>query len=184
MLIVPRNDRKRRPPCRPGSLVSRTWRPMRLERRGSTNGVPGPRCGLHYKTRRRRRRRPSRRRRWAGPPGTGFARLGARPTSYRLLGGRRPYCAASLILSAAAEVEPSSYDAARQGRQVRRDVRSLLKREEEFCVLPGRAAVRARLLSPIWLSKMSKDLASGRSRRRVVGRRAHLPSNLPSPKTK
>ena len=78
------SGRKHRPPCRPGSPFVRTWRPMRLKPRGWTNVIPGPRCGPRCRTRRRRRRRPSRRRRLVGPPGTGFARLGARPTSLQL----------------------------------------------------------------------------------------------------
>ena len=85
-----------------------------------------------------------------------------------------------LLLPPAAEVKPSSYDAARRGRQVRRDAQSLLKREEEKCVLPGRAAARARLL---YQNLPIEGLASGRSRRRVLGRRARLPGYLPHART-
>ena len=104
-----------------------------------------------------------------GPHSFAVGSAGDAPTARRL--------AASASSAAAAEVKPSSYDAARRGRQVRRDARTLLKREEEKCVLPGRAAARARLL---YQNLPIEGLASGRSRRRVVGRGGRLLLSLTS----
>ena len=84
MRVARPSGRKHIPPCTPGSLFVPIWRPMRLKRRGWTNVIPGPRCGPRCRTRPRRRRRRWPRRRLVGPPGRGFARLGARPTSLQL----------------------------------------------------------------------------------------------------
>ena len=127
---------------------------MLLVPHGSTNVIPGPRCGPRCRTRPRRRRRRWPRRRLVGPPGRGFARLGARPTFYRLLGGdaptaRRPFFFPRQVRS------KSGTRAKRSERDERTGCARQLKRAIAFCVLPGCTGGRALDSLPLPAAKAS-----------------------------
>ena len=103
---------------------------MLLVPHGWTNVIPGPRCGPRCRTRPRRRRRRWPRRRVVGPPGRGFARLGARPTSLQLFLRDAPTLrGVSLLLPSTAKWD---WRQAQRGRYALHLARRQLKRLKSF----------------------------------------------------